>query len=68
MGLVSDSDQLVASLDTIESDLADDLIEALGEELLADGADAIGSGAELVDLFIEALLQVQDIGACGGGS
>ena len=65
-GLVPDSDQLVASLDAVERDLSNDLIEALREELLANRADAVGSSAQVVQLFVQPLFEIQNVGARRG--
>jgi len=48
--------------------LSDNLIEALGEELLADRADTVRSCAHNVKFFVQALLKVQNVGTRGGCS
>jgi hypothetical protein len=40
LNLITDSQQEKAALGLVEGNLADDLIEALGEELLTNGANA----------------------------
>ena len=54
--LVAHSDELVASLDTIERDLANDLVEALAEEFFPYRADSIRTSTQLVQLLVQSLL------------
>ena len=67
-GLVTHSHELVTSLDTVESDLTNNLVKALRVKLLADGANSVGSSAKLIQLLVQSLLQVENIctrGWCG---
>ena len=59
--LVSDSNELVTTLNTVKSDLTNNLIEALGEKLFTDGADAVRASFLLKDLLVQALLKVDNV-------
>ena len=64
--LVTNTKEEQSALGQVESDLTDDLIEALGEELLTDGADATLSGLTLHKLLIKHFSQSGDIDSRGG--
>ncbi len=55
--LVSDSVQQQSSLGTVDRDLADDLVEALGIELLPNRTDAVVAGLALRELLLQFLSQ-----------
>ena len=63
--LVSDSDKLVATLNTVKCDLSDDFIEALRVELLTNGTDTLRASSQVVQLFVKSLLKVQYVGTRG---
>ena len=50
-----------AALGLVERDLADDLVEALAEELLPDGADARLAGLSLHKLLVQELSEAGDV-------
>ena len=56
--LVTHTHQLIATLNTVQSDLANDLIEALGVEFLTNGADTLRSCAQVIELLVETMLQI----------
>ena len=58
---VSDSEQQESTLGLIEGDLTDDLVEALAEELLTNGADSGLSCLSLHQLLIKELSEASDI-------
>jgi len=64
--LISHSDQQEAPLSTVDRNLSDQLIEALGEKLLTEGADAGFAGLTVLNLSIKLLLQVENVDGCGG--
>ena len=51
-GFITDSDELVASLNAVEGDLTNDFIKALREELFADGADAVRARIQVLYLLV----------------
>lgn len=65
--LVADPDQQEPSLATVDGDLPDELIEALLKQLLAYGADSDFACLPLRQSLIELLLELDDLGAGGGG-
>ena len=64
--LVANAEEKKSALGQVQGDLADDLIEALGEELLTDGADATLSSLTLHKLLIKHFSQSGDIDSRGG--
>ena len=50
---ISDSHEKKSSFRTVDSDLSDDLIEALAEQFLSDGTDALISCLSVFQGFIE---------------
>jgi hypothetical protein len=65
--LVTDSHQQQPPLCAVNRDLPDEFVEALGVQLLSDGADAGFAGLALLQPFVKFLLEVQDILLGGGG-
>ena len=63
LDLVADSHQQEASLGAVDGDLADELIEALRVQLLANGADASLAGLSSLQGFVEAVLELNNIDA-----
>ena len=61
LDLIADSQEEEATLGLVKGHLSDDLVEALREELLADGADATLAGLTLHKLLIELLTEACDI-------
>ena len=61
LDLITDSQEEEATLGLVEGHLSDDLVEALREELLADGADATFTGLTLHKLLIELLTEACNI-------
>ena len=63
---IADSQQKDPAFSTVDCDLANDLIEALGVDLLPDRANTGISGLLLREAFVKQRLQVQDIEGGGG--
>ena len=64
--LVTNTEEEQSALGQVESDLTDDFIEALGEELLTDGANATLSSLTFHKLLIKHFSQSGDIDSRGG--
>ena len=62
---VSDSDQEESSFGAVNSDLPDQLVEALGVKLLSDWADAGLSGLSGLKFLVEVVLEVDHIHSGG---
>jgi hypothetical protein len=58
---ISDSDKQKASFGTVDSDLPDELIEALSIEFFSDWADTCFSCLPLLEPFVELLLEEENI-------
>lgn len=65
--LVTHPDQQQASLSAIDSDLADDLVEALVVQLLPGWTQADFSGLALNEAFVELLAELDDFDFGGRG-
>jgi hypothetical protein len=65
LNLVADTEEENATLGLTESDLADDFIEALGEQFFADGADAALTGLTFHQFLVERLAETSDIDSGG---
>ena len=66
LDFITDAHQEEASLSTVDDNLTDELVKALGEELLTMGADAGLSGLASLDGSIKVVLEVDDIDLGGG--
>ena len=64
--LVTNTEEEQSALGQVQSNLADDLIEALGEEFLTDRANATLSGLTLHKLLIKHFSKSSDIDSRGG--
>ena len=64
--LVTDTEKQKAALGQVESHLTDDLVEALGEELLTHWANAALSGLTLHELLVQHFSESGDINSAGG--
>ena len=64
--LVSDSQEKKTTLWQVQGHLADNLVEALGKELLSDRANAALTGLALHQLLIEHLSETSHIDSGGG--
>ena len=65
LDLISHTDEEEAALGSIDSDLSDQLVEALGEEFFAEGADASLSSLGALERSIEFVLQVDHVDLSG---
>jgi hypothetical protein len=61
LNLVADTEEENATLGLTESDLADDFIEALGEQFFADGANSGLTGLTFHQFLIEGLTETGNI-------
>ena len=64
---VSHTHKQVATLGTVEGNLANDFVEALRVDFFADGADAAVSRLELRDAFVQVSSQVGHVEGCRWG-
>jgi len=66
LDLITHTHEQETALSAVNGDLADELIEALGEELFAEGADACLASLRALKLLIELILQIDHIDLSGG--
>ena len=66
LDFVTDTHQEEAALSAVDSDLADQLVEALAEELLTEGADARLAGHRALQRLVELVLQIDNVDLRGG--
>ena len=67
LDLVADAHQQETALGALDGDLADQLIEALRVEFLADGADAGLAGLACLQTLVQLVLQVDNVHSCCRG-
>jgi len=65
LDFISDSQEEDTTLGLSQSNLTDNLIEALGEELFSDGADTALTGLTLHQFLIESLSETRNINSGG---
>jgi hypothetical protein len=66
--LITDADEQQTAFCAVNGDLADEFVETLTVELLADGADAGLTGLPLLQSLVELLLEVEHVLlGCRGG-
>ena len=66
LDLISHTHEQETALSAVNGDLTDELIEALGEELFAEGADTRLASLSTLKLLIEPILQIDYIDLSGG--
>ena len=66
LNFIADSDKQEAALRTVDCDLTNQFVEALGEELLTERADSSFAGLTSLDCGVELILQVDHVDLCGG--
>ena len=66
LDLISDTDEEEASLSAVDSDLADELIEALSEQLFTEGANSSFSCLASLQGGIKIVLQIDNVNLSGG--
>ena len=66
LDFVTDTHEQETTLSTVDGDLSDKLIEALGEEFLTEGADASLARLASLDRGVQLVLKIDDIDLGGG--
>ena len=66
LNFIADSNKQEAALCTVDSDLTDQFVEALGEELLTEWADSGFTGLASLNRGVQVILQVDHVDLSGG--
>lgn len=66
LDFVTDTNKKEASFSTVDSDLTDEFIEALGEELFSEGANTGLTRLTSLNASIELVLQIDNVNLGGG--
>ena len=59
--LIADADQQVPPLSTVQRDLSNDFVEALGVDLFTDGADTAVASALRGQVFVQVVREVRNV-------